>query len=350
MANSDINAIATDLDNLSWEAMIDAINEEGREFTFNELKIAAQKYLFVVESLSNQLLGFQMVLKRQSEIRKANRDIYNELDEYIANKQEISYFLAGEIPKKLYATSLEFQELLNKILGQKVVMVFVYEGDDGPELYEMKGHDLLKYDYSSSNQLAARYRVTTSDLNTALEQLKLDEQMNQDFLNGVKSTYMEVLYRYRCSRQVGKRVVLWYLNNNWNAMKVSAEGDINEAYASFVILNDPPPTFQNDMEQNVADFMNEGVRNVDNISGLLQGDVRKNGLEYAIKSMGASTLSLKQIQTLAKRIVSEEGFDKEKLLQVQKELQAKGRTRNKTVKLVEKEVDEVLSIIKTNRK
>jgi O-succinylbenzoate synthase len=58
------------------------------------------------------------------------------------------------------------------------------------------------------------------------------------------------------------------------------------------------------------------VSQVDNISGLLQGDVSKDGIEYGIKSAGASTLGLAQMKKLAQEILATPGFDKNKLLEV----------------------------------
>jgi hypothetical protein len=94
-------------------------------------------------------------------------------------------------------------------------------------------------------------------------------------------------------------------------MRVSGgEGDINEAYVSFAMLNNEIPTFQEEMEENVEDYMTDttsGVGVVDNVSGLLQGDVSVNGIEYAVKSAGASTLGLKQVIELATTIKNKSG-------------------------------------------
>jgi hypothetical protein len=44
-------------------------------------------------------------------------------------------------------------------------MIFVVENDSGePELYEMTSEEILKFDYSSTNKLTARYNVTNKDL------------------------------------------------------------------------------------------------------------------------------------------------------------------------------------------
>ena len=349
MLDDEVVAIAEEMDEAGWEEMSNGVKEEIQTVTLPQLKIAAMNYLNTVNSLNEQITVFQNTLKRQSQIRKSNRANYNEIDEYIENKQQISLFLNSDVPKRLYEESFKFQNTLNEFLGQKVQMVFVYEGSEGPELYEINSEDVLKFDYSRSNQLTARYRINQTQLNTSLQKLKTDTIMNFD-LEGLKGTYTEALYRYRVSRSINKRIILWkYPSNKWNSMRVSAEGDINEAYAAFVILNRTKPPFDKDIEENLNDFLVEGVAEVDNISGLLQGDVSANNIEYGIKSLGASTLSLKQIIKIANQVLADD-FDQQKLLQIKQEFQAKGRTRNKAIKMMQSEVDNLVNLLQTSRK
>lgn len=179
-------------------------------------------------------------------------------------------------------------------------MVFVVEGSEGdPELYEMTSEEILKFDYSSRNQLTARYNVTTDDLGKSLKKIELTESNLNFSLFGLKATYAEVLERYRISRSQSSRLLMWKPGGLWKKMTISAEGDINEAYAAFVFLNKTSPSFANNsMEYNIDDFAT-GVAAVDNMSGLLRGDVTVDNIEYGIKSAGASTLGLKQMKTLA---------------------------------------------------
>ena len=300
------------------------------------LKLAASHYISTVEALQKQVSEFEALLRHQQGLRRANKAGFAMMEEYIRGKEQVRSFLNSDIPKKLYEESMNFQQVLNNFLGQQVTMVFVYENSDGePELYEITSEDVLKYDYSSSNTLVARYRGDSDALNHAMKRLQLTADWNFN-LSGLKATYAETLYRYRCSRQVNKRIILWQNPyNEWHAMKVSAEGDINEAYASIVILNRKEPSFNNDMEINIEQFLNE-VAQVDNISGLLQGDVTNGNIEYGIKSAGASTLSLKQIIKIAYQIVNDENFSQEKLEKIKADFAAKGRTRNKVQKSIDK--------------
>ena len=313
------------------------------------LRAAAAHYISVVEDLNKKVSEFENLLRHQQGLRRANKTNFGNMDEYIRGKDQVRAFLNSDIPKRLYEESMNFQQILNNFLGQKVTMVFVFENAEGePELYEITSEDVLKYDYSSSNKLVARYRGDADALNHAMKRLQLTADWNFNLPN-LKATYAETLYRYRCSRQVNKRIVLWQNPyNEWHAMKVSAEGDINEAYASIVILNRKEPSFNSNMEINIEQFLNE-VAQVDNISGLLQGDVTNGNIEYGIKSAGASTLSLKQIVKIAYQIVNDENFSQEKLEKIKAEFAAKGRTRNKEQKSIEKSVIEaVTKIMDTN--
>ena len=333
MADADIIAIAEEMDDLGWSMMMDEIASSGG-VNSEQIRMAAQKYLFLVERLNVELTKFKVLLRRQKELRKLNPDSFKSIGEYERNKTMVSQFLNSDIPKTLYKASFDFQELLNEFLGQKISMIFVHNGEGGPELYEMQSEEILKYDYSKTNSLTARYRANVSEFSSTMKKLQIDSQLKFN-LEGLKGTYQEILYRYECARQMGKRSILWRENDKWEGLTVSAMGDINEAYAAFVLLNKVPPYFDGDIESNIRDFMLSGVAQVDNISGLLQGDVTVNNIEYGIKSADASALGLTQIKKIAQQIVSDPGFDKQKLQATKEKFRAKGRTRNKSIQMVD---------------
>lgn len=339
--NKDVESIAIELQENAEKEIVDNIKEEFK-ISSKQLKLAAMSYITEFESLQTKISNFEAILKRQSQLRNANRDKYDEIDEYIQNKQNISRFLNSDAPKRLYEASFKFQNILNLALGQKVVMVYVFDDGTGPELYEINSEDILKFDYSSGNRLVARYNVTKENMKSSLTKLQLDADFHFNYPN-LKKTYKEVIYRYRVSRSKGHKIVLWQIPQKvWHAMKVSAEGDINEAYASIVLLNRYQPSFNNTLEYNIEEFLGE-VAQVDNISGLLQGDVTKGNIEYGIKSAQASTLSLKQIINLAKQIVSDDNFSIEKLKAKQEEFRQKGRLRNKIIDYVDSKYEEIIN-------
>ena len=341
--DKELNLIADDVENMVKESVVKEVGEEFK-ISLSQLKQGAQAYIREYNSLQKEVANFESVLKRQSQLRKANRSTYETIDEYINNKEDISNFLRSDIPRRLFEASFKFQNLLNMYLGQKVTMVYVFDDGTGPELYEIKTEDILSFDYSSRNKLVARYNATSKNMQSALTKLQIDEKLNFNMKN-LKDTYKEVIHRYRKSRSVGSKVVLWQVPQKiWHAMKVSAEGDINEAYASFVILNQSSPSFNySDIEYNIQDFMVKGVAEVDNMSGLLKGDVTKGNIEYGIKSANASTLSLNQIIKLANEIANDANYSKEKLLEKQEEFFRKKRIRNKIINLEENKIKELVS-------
>lgn len=339
----EIQAIGDAIEKEAWDTIEQGLLPEIDQST-QVLRVAAAQYLAVVNDLSYQLQGFTAILQRQKQLRHQLSN-YETADEYIRNKEEISTFLnVSQIPQRLYAESFKFQNILNEVLGQKIVMTFVYAGKEGPELYEMTSDKILKFDYTKSNQLTARYRATHEELKNLGRNMELDNDL-QFSLPGLKMTYKEVMRRYNIARDRKTYMVMWEENNDWQKMKVSSAGDINEAYAKFILENQADPSFALEMEQNIGDYMYQGVALVDNISGLLQGDVTIGNIEYGIKSAGASTLSLKQIKILAETIMKDATYDVNKLRAEKERLRAKGRQRNKTVNMVSDIVDEIISVI-----
>ena len=346
-------AIGEAIEDAAWEEVEKAIPMEAQQ-SIQVLRTAAINYIRVLDDLSLHLQYFKETLKRQKELRKlmkagcSNEDLD---EEYLKNKDEISTFLqVSQIPQTLYSESFKFQNILNEVLGQKIVMTFVYVGKNGPELYEMTSDKVLRFDYSSRNQLTARYSIAQEQLNELGRNMELDSDLKFS-LPGLKSTYTEVMRRYEIARDRKTYMVMWDKGDYWEKWKVSSAGDINEAYAKFILENQADPSFTLGMEENIEDYITQGVALVDNISGLLQGDVTIGNIEYGIKSAGASTLGLAQMRTLANKILNDAQFDVNKLRQEQARLRARGKQRNvKSAEMVDDKVEEIISLIKANNK
>lgn len=301
---------------------------------------AALTYLGIVERVSDEIEAFEYALQAASDLRKQIRetlnnpkarrkdfmknDAYKQLDAYRTK------ILKDDAIEELYAATFEFQRVLNYVLDQKSVMVYVTIKDGKPQIIQFNEMDFISFGASSSNQLTGRFNITKRRLAELKNKVSVIdpaefEDVDLDRLAGLQDTYNEVIRRFQLARQVDSDMVLWNIGNEWYGMRVSGgEGDINEAYVSFAMLNNEIPTFQEGMEENVEDYMTDttsGVGVVDNVSGLLQGDVSVNGIEYAIKSAGASTLGLKQIIELATTIKNKSGrYTEEELRMHQKAL------------------------------
>ncbi len=337
----EIIAVGEEMDAIGWSEMTSAVTNEVRP-TAVQLQQAANEYLAFIKDVQKEMAVFEAMLKKQSALRKqarqAGNSAYNEIDEYIRNKEKIDQFLHSDIPSKIYQATFAFQQQLNLFLGQQVKMIFVYQGAGGPEIYQITGEELVPG--YNKNKLSARYKFNN------LQKVRVDlDELDQGFVNGVKATYAEVMYRWGVTRAHNNHVILWQIpKGNWFLMSVSSAGDLNEAYATIIIQNQQPPTFQNDMEVNVRDFMTY-VSKVDNASGLLQGDTSKNGIEFGIKSEGASALGLKQVYDIAKDIkeITDPGQIEKYLLQKQQQFRARGRTRNKAIHMADMKYSEIMA-------
>lgn len=335
----------------AWDIMIDMVSSSDADIE-KILRQAAQQYLTEINVLQKDITDFTELLKARSRYTKMvkNGQISDEdIIQLAHTKALIADFLQGDIPARLYNTAFAFQQLLNTVLGQTIKMVYVFPGKEGPELYEILNNDLLKFDTSSRHQLVARYNANTKNFQSALKKLELTEKTINYDPKGLTNTYNETVRRYNISREHHNHVVLCKPNGIWYVTKVSSLGDINEAYAAVVILNQPTPTFKNDLEHNVYDFLMSFVSQVDNISGLLQGDISKDGVEYGIKSANASTLGLAQMKKLAQEIINTPGFDKNKLLEVKQKLASRGRLRNKIEHMTETTYRELTDLIKFDK-
>jgi len=351
--NDEILALARQLQEAAdelTEAELQNIQKSLKE----ELYLGAKKFLNEVEQLYVKVVDLEVLFKRQKALRHSlGKESYQQSEEYIQLKNQVNYLLAQtNLAQEYYRIHFDFQTIVNAVLGQQIQMVYVFDDGSGPELYDLSGHDLLTFEASSSAKLNARYPSTAQ----GMQQLDLMRQNNSKWnfsLSGLKDTYKEVIRRYRYSKSklkggsFGKTAkVMWNLNDKWEFMRVSSEGDINEAYAMFVLVNNEKPSFKNGQEQNVHDYAMEGIQHVDNVSGFLQGDVSVNGIEYGIKSAGASVLGLKQIKDLAFAIVNKHGeFSVQDLQNVKQTLKAKGYERNRIEEYVSSQYDKILEIM-----
>lgn len=316
------------------------------------LRAAAIDFNNELESLNNEINEFKALLKKQKEMRNAYRagNAYKKIDTYIQGRQQQTKFLKGDIPKRYYAAANKFQNIINEVIGQKVVTIYVYENNGVADLYEIKNNEVLKFDVTSRGyNFVGRYNPNLNDLQNAMSKLSFDDEPFQFNLEGLKNTYRETLFRYRTSRKHNNRIVLWQNPQTvWHHAFISGEGDINEAYATVILQNNRTPSFNNlNIELNIEEFITV-ILNITNESGMLSGDVTIGNIEYAIKSANASTLGISQLKKLAKEIIADAHFDKQKLLDLKHKLKQKARRRNKEVSLKEEVEKELIAAIQGN--
>ena len=340
---SEYLVIAAEAEELANEEIKQALKDEI-QISLQGLKIAAKAYINIMSTTEEWLIQFENLLKSQQRFRHQNPD-YNSIQDYREKRSQINAMLKTNNPAIIIQSSLEFQTLLNNFLGQKTEIVYVYKNSKNqPQAYVLKGEDYLKYTYNSFNELSARFSLSQKKLSTIGEQLKSSTEPKYSE-QGLNLTYTEVMNRYEENRRKKYGYYVHWKGSagKYTAMSVSSRGDINEAYAGFIILNHAHPGFRNsNIELNIEDFMLEGVSKVDNLSGLLKGDITSGNIEYGIKSAGASVLSIKQILPIAQMILAED-FSIEKLKQIQE--QEQGVTRNKIINLTEETIERLSNYV-----
>lgn len=329
-----INEILEEVTDVEIENLEEIIKQDS----IGLKKIAAlylQKIQGVTEQIQQIEAGFyvQKKLRKQimAELKVTGRFLTSyETDEYKKNKDQVKELLKDNKVKELYKVSFNFHDQLNEFLGQKVKTILVLEDDEGnPIVYEVNKEDLFNNNFlsfeetSKSARLAARFKTSAENMfKASIPAINRDNLIPEDpqfNLKGLNLAYKIVLYRF----DTYNKLVLWeYPDKIWNKMKVSARGDISEAYASF-FLRKTQYKFNNTQNKNIDDFMMEGVYLVDNVSGLLQGDVEDGIIQYAIKSADASYMSILQMITLAQRIVNEKNFSVQDLQKEKSRLASK---------------------------
>lgn len=335
---NNIDVIVNDI----WDTLIEAASQ-GEKDTNKILHNAANVFLMEYSDIRGQLSILTELLQHKKKLSQlsASTTTNVSVEALIQIRHDINSILNGPLVRRMYHITDQFQKVLLSVLGRKLTMVVVHDFGNGPELYEIIDDNLLKFDIHRG-QIVGRYTINQQTLETSLKKIELDNNFHFDMQN-LKATYTETIRRYNISREHKNHVVLYKIDGVWNVFKVSAAGDINEAYAAVVLQNREHPTFESNMEINIRDFLNSFVAEVDNMSGMLAGDITIGNLEYGIKSLGASTMGLKQFETLAKEILAVEIYDKTSLEQKANALQAKAKTRNRLIGTLNEISEELLS-------
>lgn len=325
--------------------------ERSEEETSAEIIACANKFL---EQSAETIENYNKVntyLRKLYKVRKSiqaqmGKDAdYKEVEEYKTLQLEFEQTgLQKTVILDLYKQLNEFQVELNRFLGQEIQYIFVEQDDEGnPVMFKVNEEDLLTPDEASKGMgLVARFTKRASsllnDTQAAVEKVTFLEGAvnNIDVLNHIYKSVIYKIENYKVTGPSGKQtsLVLWPNPDpppKWGMMFIQNKGDVGEAYAAAALKDEILQKFGQLDARTYDEFMHL-VADVDNISGLLQGDVRDGQIEYAIKSAGASALGVKQIVSLAKKISKDgaEGklFDTRKLVAQQYKLAKKGKVRN----------------------
>ena len=277
--------------------------------------------------------------------------------------------------KNIYKAGMAFQDMINKALNQDPILTYVSSKGTNVGIYsiplrEAFAKNLLKVDISSDGAVTMRFSGAYSTLEKYAN--SIDSEIKRlDTDRGIQDkpildrTYQEVMRRFNKYKLVVPKnkvvsVVLWKHAGDWMKMLPSAKGDINEAYANYYLQglvesqdNTAKDLSEGSMEENIHAFMSL-VAEVDNARGRLLGDIsirQKNGgtLDYAVKSAGASVLSLNSLIEMAMAVIdATDGHVRETMREMRENDQAIAVRRNVANKLTKDDlVNEVYKGVKT---
>ena len=298
----------------------------GRHKTTGDIDFTAEatEAVDMAIDLATQEIGNQLTPSADAvKAAAANLTLY--ADSLIAQAQANETMLAGlntenstqviSFSKRLVDTRekfihlmdlvFKFQNISNEYLGQRVQMTFVSISKSGQvELYAVDNDiEHLKIDRASSKRggaFSGRYNYSKRDL----EQTKriINSKYNKSSLD---STFSEVYRRYNISKtrlKMGGAAYILWKENGWDGAWISGAGPLGEGYLNFFVNE---YLFSGMVESDIRDFMlnsKYGAVNADNASGLLQGDITKDGIEYGVKMKGASAFSYMEVIEYARQI------------------------------------------------
>lgn len=297
------------------------------------IKQAAQRYLLVLQIAEPKIQQFEYALKQLKELYKQilpSTTVQKAIQKYERSK---SLFLASRLGNMVLEETDIFQQALIGALGGTLKTIYSFQG----QLYDISNipaSQIFKTAYSSRRKFQGVYNSTT--IKTLIDANLVP---TVEFDEGVKPVYQEALQRYKYTKQTG---IFWNFQK-YRFQKVQSQGSIEEAFTYFGLVDQQ--RFENitNKEQQIEIFVEEGVTEVKNISGRLQGDLRVNQIEYAVKSMGASMAGLRQFKRLANQIVADSFTDISQLEQVRERDAARGRKINALASELTPEINQLIT-------
>ena len=359
------------IDNNTVNALVDELLDEASrptqelvQLSMKEIQQAAKNYLLILEQEKNNIKNLELALETQKKFVREQIKNFNSKAElkssqaYIEQREQIKQEQKRQSTRdsiiNIYKASLAFQDLLNGFIGQEMIITYLASNKSKVGVYniplkEAFKQGLLNIDITSKTyDISMRFKGSISKLEKLANDVdnvitKMEAGISQEEVGQLNSTYQEVVRRfktYKGENKNGKQVgiILWHPNNHWYKMTPSSLGDINEAYVAYYLQAKQYPKMSSLLEQNIDTFM-QLVSEVDSAAGLMLGDISNEeaGIEYAVKSAGASTLSLTQVENLAKDIIKG-NVNRQSLKNLKISDAQKGSLRNFIEELTKEEV------------
>lgn len=297
-----------------------------------KLQLAAITFLKEAVLAQDNINEFNKLQKTQATARQMMRSMVPVDEKLNAQYQETAdyirvHFIENQIFDKFFKESMIFNDkILELITGAPMTTVIVVDGADGPEVREYSIQELLEVgsgvsfivDYTSKvYTLIGRIRVNANQLTKAASIISDKEQEEKNFnLINLNRAYTDARVDYLAN----KPWAFFKPDNGeiWFKIKIAGGlGDISEAYTSFFFLKRPP--FKDPRWTNLTTYFEQGVVQVDAVSGLYTADVQdtENKRNYAIKAASASLPGYAQMIKLAEKILdATSGWDLAKLKQI----------------------------------
>lgn len=313
------------------KASIESLQKSNLQASADDVKKAAQHLIAYTEELiakNNDFASQAAAMNSSTDIET----VYNFSKKLVKTKDEFT---------ELMSRVFDFQNKANAFLGQQVQMMFLYfDRSNKVQMYAVENsiQDLTLDRASSKRGGAISGRYTKSKI--AKMGKLIDNSKAKD--THLESTFDEVYTRFKISKQKqkmrGAAYILWKESGEWDGAWVSGAGALGEAYFNFFVNE---YIFSTMVEPAVKDFMTNdkyGAVLADNASGLLQGDVGKDSMEYGIKIQGATAIGYMEIIDYAKEML-EAADIKQYLLNLKQKLQSEGQQN--MVKMLNGKLEEV---------
>jgi hypothetical protein len=288
--------------------------DESSEIIAKDLSAQLEPSAQAVFAAAEKVINYAGIL--QSEWNAANK-IAQSVGQDEDPLQKVIQFqrrmiTTNEQYKQMMANVLELQNVINTFLGQRIQMVYVWVGSKGKvELYTFDNDvEHLKIDKASTShggQISGR--INNMRKEGGKKFLNENYDPDKSLLN---PTFKEVHERAKESKIQAKKMdlnmggafyIYWKDGGEWIGARVTGMGALAESYFGFYINE---VTFQSFIEAAVGKYMTDeqfGVLQGDAVSGFLRGDVSKDGVEYGVKSAGASAMGYSDIIDYAQDII-----------------------------------------------
>lgn len=322
--------IQQDLENIQLQTEFAEIQDVGMQ----QIKLAAQRYITFMNDALVYMERFEIMLKEMHEIRHLNKTPKKVQQLYARYERQRTKFLASALSMQILKETEIFQQALSTFLGQTLKTIYSYEGN----FYDISNIPLERIvttGYSSSNKFRGAYN------SSAIRKIIANESElapKLEFDKNITSVYEEVLRRYESSK---KKVVFWKEKGINMVQAVQSKGSIEEAYTALAISRNVKFSNGGWTETDIGTFVKQGIMQVDNASGRLKGDFAVDDIEYAVKSLDASMVGIRQFIPLAEMVLMKD-FTLEKLKQTKNEDEEKARPINVIGTILTNEVNNLI--------